>query len=84
MVGELLLKHAENLSRTLQHKSLSAAEGQRMASMIVETLKGIMGEEQLYLFQTKETNKAGAIDVGEPALPRRRRAPMRYDDRVVE
>ena len=44
--------------------------------MIVETLKGIRGDEQLYLFQTTETSKAGAIAVGEPALPRRRRAPV--------
>ena len=71
MVGELLLKHADNTSRTLQHKSMSAAESQRVASMIVETVKGIRGDEQLDLFQTKEISKAGAIDVGEPALSRR-------------
>ena len=83
-MGELLLKHADNLSRTLQHKSLSAADSERVASMIVETLKGIRGDEELDLLQTKETSKAGAIDVGEPALLRRRRAPMRFDDRLVE
>ena len=55
-----------------------------MASVIVETLRGIRGDEQLFLFQTTETSKAGAIDVGEPALPLTRRAPMRFDDRVVE
>ena len=81
MVGELLLKHAD---RTLRHKSLSAAEGQRMASMIVKTLKGILGDEQLYLFQTKGTSNAGAIDLGELALPRRKRAFMRFDDRMFE
>ena len=57
MLGELLLKHADNVSRTLQHKSLSAADGQRVASMIVEILKGIRGDEQLDLFLTKVTSK---------------------------
>ena len=52
--------------------------------MTVETLKGIRGDQHLYLFWTKVTSKAGAIDVGEPALSRRRKAPMRFDDRLCE
>ena len=65
------------MSQTLQHKSLSAAEGQQVASMTVETLKGIRGDD---LFWTKVTSKAGAIDMGEPALPWRRKTPVRFDD----
>ena len=38
------------------------------------------GNEQVDLFWTKVTSKAGAVDVGEPALPRRRKAPIRIDD----
>ena len=38
------------------------------------------GNEQVDLFWTKVTSKAGAVDVGEPALPRRRKAPIRFDD----
>ena len=45
----------------------------------VETLNGIRGDEQVDLFWTKVTTKAGAVDVGEPALPRRRKAPIRFD-----
>ena len=44
-----------------------------MASITVETRKGIRGDEQLYLFWTQETIEAEAIDVGEPAIPGRRR-----------
>ena len=80
MLGELLLNHADNLSWTQQHKSLSAADGQQMASMTVETLKGIWGDD---LFWTKVTSKAGVIDVGEPALPWRRKTPVRFDDGLV-
>ena len=52
--------------------------------MTVETFKGIRGDEQLNLFWTKVTSKAGAINVGESALSRRRKAPMRFDDRLRE
>ena len=45
----------------------------------VETLNGIRGDEQVDLFWTKVTSKAGAVDVGEPALPQRRKAPILFD-----
>ena len=38
----------------------------------------------LYLLWTKVTSKAGAIDVGEPALSRRRKAPIPFDDRLCK
>ena len=46
----------------------------------VETLNGIRGDDQVDLFWTKVISKAGAVDVVEPALPRRRKAPIRFDD----
>ena len=49
----------------------------------METLNGIRGDEKVDLFWTKVTSKAGAVDVGEPALPRRRKAPIRFDDNAV-
>ena len=82
VLGELLLKHPDNLSRTLQHKSLSAAEGQQVASMTVQTLKGIRSDQHFDLFWTKVTSKA--VDVSEPALPRRRKQPARFDDGLSE
>ena len=38
VLGELILRHTDNLSSTLQHKSMSAAEGQEIARMTVDTL----------------------------------------------
>ena len=35
----LLLRHTDNLSRTLQHKDVSAADGQRVAKSVVATLQ---------------------------------------------
>ena len=49
----------------------------------VETLNGIRGDKQVDIFWTKVTSKAGAVDVGEPALPRRRKAPIQFDTYAV-
>ena len=45
----------------------------------METLNGIRGDEQVNLFWTKVTSKVGAVDMGEPALPRIIKAPIRVD-----
>ena len=41
LLGELILKHSDNLSKTLQSPKLSASEGQRIATMIVKTLQSL-------------------------------------------
>ena len=80
MLGELVLKHADNLSKALQHKSMSAAEGQEVALMTVETLKRIRSGECFDMFWSKVDHFVSAHDVADAELPRRRRRPMRYDD----
>ena len=41
LLGELLLKHSDNLSKTLQSPKLSASEGQRITAMTVKTLQSL-------------------------------------------
>ena len=79
VLGEMLLRQSDNLSKTLQKKSISAAEGQHVGKMVIDTLHSLRTEE---LFWTKVTTMAGSadIDVDEPQLPRRRKAPKRYED----
>ena len=50
MLGELVLKHADNLSRTLQRASMSAAEGQQITAMTVSTLNSMRSDDQFDLF----------------------------------
>ena len=40
-LGNLLLRHTDNLSKSLQQKSLSAAEGQKLAKLTVDVLKSL-------------------------------------------
>ena len=85
ILGELLLKHANNLSWNLQHTSLLQRRSTINSGVdeAVATLNGIRGDEQVDIFWTKVTSKAGAVGVGEPALPRRK-APIRFDYMLCE
>ena len=40
-LGEMLLRHSDNLSKTLQKKSISAAEGQYVGRMVIDTLQSL-------------------------------------------
>ena len=77
-LGELLLNHSDNLSRTLQASSMSAAEGQKIANMTVTTLQAIRTSNCWLSIN----QKARQLYINEPALPRRRKQRRRYDDSV--
>ena len=77
---EVLLRHTDNLSKALQKKTISAAEGQGIAKMVIATLCTLRTEESFSLFWKKVEVVARSNTVDEPQLPRRRRLPTRYDD----
>ena len=79
VLGEMLLRHSDNLSRTLQSHYMSAAEGQTVASMTVTTLQSLRSDESFKLFWTKILKMVNDLGVNEPTLPRRRKVPRRYE-----
>ena len=81
-LGELLLNHSDNLSRTLQTSSMSAAEDQKIANMIVKILQAIprRTDNEFKLFWLSVSQKAKHLEINEPTLPRRRKQSRRYDD----
>lgn len=82
MLGEMILRHADNLSSTLQHKSMSAAEGQEIAHMTVQTLQTLRSDQSFDLFWSKVNHFASSHDVSEPQLPRKRKKPRRFEEGV--
>ncbi len=84
VLGEMLLKHADYFSRSLQTRTLSAAEGQQIAKMTIQTLKSLRTDSSFDLFWSKIRKKAADLDVDEPQLPRRRRIPPRFDEGTSE
>ena len=79
ILGELLLRHSDNLSRTLQSPKISAAEGQQIASMTLKTLQTLRNGESFSSLWTKVTTMAERLGVSEPALPRKRRVPRNLE-----
>ena len=77
--GELVLGHCDNFSATLQSSTISAAEGQHVATMMVSTLTKIRTDESFTLFWDSAQKKATEFDVSDPVLPRRRKMPQRYE-----
>ena len=77
MLSEMILRHADNLSRTLQHKSLSAEEGQQVAQMTVDTITSLRNDDAFDLMWEKVSRKARSLNVSDPQLPRRRKMPRR-------
>ena len=72
--------HTDYLNKTLQKKTISAAEGQGIVQMVIATICTLQTEEWFSLFWKKVEGIAKSVTVAEPQLPRRRRLPTRYDD----
>ena len=53
------------ISSTLQHKTLSAAEGQQIASMTVKTLQSLHRDESFALQGEKVNERATALDISD-------------------
>ena len=79
-LGLLILRHTDNLSKTMQKAEMSAAEGQAVTAMTVSTLKSVRNHASFDLFWQRITTSAEDLHVDKPALPRRRKAPRRLDD----
>lgn len=79
-LGILLLRHSDNLSSSLQAKDLCASQAQTMAKKTIIVLEKIRTDQDFNLFWKKVTLKAESLNVDEPKLPRKRKAPARIED----
>ena len=77
MLAEMVLRHTDNLSKALQHQTISAAAGQEIAQMIVKTLQSLRNDD---LFWMKVTLAADSMEVDKPQLPRQHKRPRRYEE----
>ena len=79
VLGERLLQHTDNLSKTLQAPSLTASEGQQVADLTRQTLCRIRTTEAFDLFWEKVKRLQREYSVDEPRLPRKRKAPRHLE-----
>ena len=79
-LAEMVLRHTDNLSKTLQREGISAAQGQQVAELVKKTLESLRADTHASSFWKCVTTKAAKLDVSEPCLPRKRKRPARYED----
>ena len=81
-LGELVLRHTDNLSKTLQHKEFSASESQDVAKLVVNTLGTLRNKDSFeFVCENLEKDQDNfEVPVDLPVLPRKRRCPARFDD----
>lgn len=74
-----ILMITDNLSKSLQTESMSAAEGQALAMLTVKTLEKMRNEDDYKLFFERLEILRAHTDTEEPCVPRRKRAPRRIE-----
>lgn len=75
VLSEMILRHTDKLSQTLQQPKLSSVEGHGIAMLTVKTLEGLRTDENFELFWQKVGRARERLEVEEPQLPRRRKVP---------
>ena len=78
ILGECILTHTDNLSKTLQNPSLTASAGYSIAELTCQTLERIRSDDVYNLFWGKVLSVQAKLDVSDPILPRKRKVPTRY------
>ena len=71
-LGEFILRHTDNLSKTLQSPSLSAADSQQLAQLTCNTLERLRNQESFSLLWSKVSGMQEKLQIDEPMLPRKR------------
>ena len=84
VISERVLQHTDNLSKTLQNPNLTAAEGEKIAYLTRSTLLRMHSDDNFDLFWERILKLKEEFGVNEATLPRKRRAPARYEDGIAE
>ena len=79
MLAEKVFSMTDRLSRALQAKHVFAIEAKKYIAITVDGLKDLRSDSQFDDFWSGVKEKAEELDVDEPVLPRRRKAPKRFD-----
>ena len=77
-LGNLVLRHSDNLSKTIQKLTLSAGDCQSLASLPIKTMQKLRSDDSFDLFWTNVNSKTDKLEIGPPELPRKRRRPAHF------
>ena len=77
-LSELIFRHTDKLSQTLQQPKLSNVEGREIAVLVVATLRNLRSDESFDIFWEKLETSRISLGLQESDLPRKRKTPARY------
>lgn len=80
ILAEKILKHTDNLSKTLQTSSMSAVEARSIAKSCVKVFEKIRTDSCFDQFWAVVEITRQSLDVNEAVLPRQRKRPRRYEE----
>ena len=76
ILGEQILRHTDNLSKTFQNLKLCSSEGFTLVEIAQKTLKSLRNEESFDMFWLNLISEQQRLDVDEPVLPRKHGVPQ--------
>jgi len=79
MLAERILKHTDNLSKTLQATAMSAVEAWDISKLCVGVFKKLRSDCSFDQFWELSKITQANLKVNDPALPRKRKRPRRYE-----
>ena len=77
-LGNLVLRHSDNLSKMIQKPTLFAGDCQSLASLSIKTLQKLRSDDSFDLFWTNVNSKADKLEIELSELPRKQRRPTRF------
>ena len=82
-LGRKILTMTDNLSRSLQTKTISAHEGQTLVKTTLSTLLKMRTEMNYTLFWKYVECRRSSLEVSSPELHRKRKIPRRYEQMEI-
>ena len=84
MLAERILKHSDNLSKTIQATVMSAVEASQLSQLSIEVLQKMRTDDSYDHFWAQVNQMQSLLNVNEPLLPRQHKRPKRYEEGKAE
>ena len=80
MLAERILKHTDNLSKTIQATTMSAVEACGLSKLCIQVFKKMRTEDCIDQFWELTKSTQCLLSVKDPVLPQSHKRPLRYED----
>lgn len=84
LFAERILKHTDNLSKTIQATSMSAVEGRRLSQLCTEVLKNLRTDEYFNQYWAYAEKVQEDLNIGEASLLSLHKRPRCYEDGTAD